>query len=154
MGMLGPMAGMAQQQFTQMVDQLQKAVREVHLTVSWKEGKQTESVDLVTHVVSLGPGSDRNGGPGNGTLGGSNGGGGFMRPDGTPARSPRQVPGGQGWADDDGTPLMPAAGGPGGGLPGAGAPGAFNPLAPGSPFGTARPLPVPQGNVFGTPVTK
>ena len=27
-----------QMQFTQMVDQLQKSVREVHLTVSWKEG--------------------------------------------------------------------------------------------------------------------
>lgn len=58
---LGPAAGMAQAQFTQMVDQLAKAVREVHLTVSWKDGKQTESIDLVTHVVSLGPGSDRNG---------------------------------------------------------------------------------------------
>lgn len=55
---LGPMAGMAQQQFTQMVDQLQKSVREVHLTVSWKEGKITESIDLVTHVVSLGAGTN------------------------------------------------------------------------------------------------
>ncbi|MHB8875177.1 MAG: type IV pilus modification PilV family protein [Myxococcaceae bacterium] len=60
---MGPMAGMIQGQFTQMVDQLTKAVREVHLTVTWKDGKQTESFDLVTHVVSLGPGTDRNGGP-------------------------------------------------------------------------------------------
>jgi general secretion pathway protein I len=60
-GAMGPMAGMMQQQFTQMVDQLQKSVREVHLTVSWKEGKLTESIDLVTHIVTLGPGSDRNG---------------------------------------------------------------------------------------------
>jgi general secretion pathway protein I len=59
---LGPAAGLAQGQFTQMIDQLTKAVREVHLTVSWKDGKQTESIDLVTHVVSLGQGSDRNGG--------------------------------------------------------------------------------------------
>lgn len=59
---MGPMAGIASAQFTQMVDQLQKSVREVHLTVTWKEGKLIESVDLVTHVVSLGPGSDRNGG--------------------------------------------------------------------------------------------
>jgi general secretion pathway protein I len=44
------------------VDQLTKSVREVHLTVSWKEGKLTETFDVVTHVVSLGPGSDRNGG--------------------------------------------------------------------------------------------
>ncbi len=67
---LGNLAGMAgggmgqglmQQQFQMMVDQLTKAVREVHLTVTWKEGKQTESFDLVTHVVSMGPGSDRNG---------------------------------------------------------------------------------------------
>jgi general secretion pathway protein I len=58
---LGPMAGLMQGQFTQMVDQLTKAVREVHLTVSWREGKQLETLDLVTHVVSMGPGSDRNG---------------------------------------------------------------------------------------------
>ena len=62
--MLGPMAGMAQTQFTQLVDQLTKSVREVHLTVTWKEGKTTESFDIVTHVVSLGVGTspDRNGG--------------------------------------------------------------------------------------------
>ncbi len=54
-------AGLMQAQFTQMVDQITKSVREVHLTVTWKEGTQTESIDLVTHVVSLGPGSDRNG---------------------------------------------------------------------------------------------
>ncbi|MBI3185223.1 MAG: hypothetical protein HYZ28_24055 [Myxococcales bacterium] len=59
---LGPAAGIAQGQFNQMVEQITQAVREVHLTVTWKDGKQTESIDLVTHVVSLGPGSDRNGG--------------------------------------------------------------------------------------------
>jgi len=58
---LGPMAGLMQGQFNQMVDQLTKAVREVQLTVSWREGKQLETLDLVTHVVSMGPGSDRNG---------------------------------------------------------------------------------------------
>jgi general secretion pathway protein I len=61
-GGLGGMAGMAQPMFAQMVDQLTKAIREVHLTVTWKEGKLVESMDVVTHVVSLGPGSDRNGG--------------------------------------------------------------------------------------------
>ncbi|WP_224249431.1 prepilin-type N-terminal cleavage/methylation domain-containing protein [Hyalangium gracile] len=60
-GMAG-MAGMAQPMFKQMIDQLTQSVREVHLTVTWKEGKLVESIDLVTHVVSLGPGSDRNGG--------------------------------------------------------------------------------------------
>ncbi len=108
LGALGPMAGMAQQQFTQMVDQLQKSVREVHLTVTWKEGKITESIDVVTHVVSLGPGSDRNGGAAAaaGNPGAQNGN--LVRPDGTPARAPRQGPNGN-MVDDDGTPLQPSA---------------------------------------------
>ncbi len=106
---LGPMAGMAQQQFTQMVDQLQKSVREVHLTITWKEGKITESIDLVTHVVSLGVGSDRNGGAAaaSGQPNASNGG--LVRPDGTPARAPRPSPTGTGFVDDDGTPLQQGA---------------------------------------------
>lgn len=61
-GGMGGMAAMAQPMFRQMIDQLTQSVREVHLTVTWKEGKQVESMDVVTHVVSLGPGSDRNGG--------------------------------------------------------------------------------------------
>jgi general secretion pathway protein I len=61
-GLGGMAAGMMQPMFTQMVDQLTKSVREVHLTVTWKQGKVVESMDVVTHVVSLGPGSDRNGG--------------------------------------------------------------------------------------------
>jgi general secretion pathway protein I len=61
-GMAGMAAGMAQPMFTQMISQITSSVREVHLTVTWKEGKLVESMDLVTHVVSLGPGSDRNGG--------------------------------------------------------------------------------------------
>lgn len=60
-GALGPMASLMQGQFSQMVDQLTKTVREVHLTVSWPDGSRTETLDLVTHVVSLGPGGDRNG---------------------------------------------------------------------------------------------
>ncbi|MFP2927622.1 prepilin-type N-terminal cleavage/methylation domain-containing protein [Pyxidicoccus sp. 3LG] len=61
-GMGGAAMGMAQPMFTQMVQQITQTVREVHLTVFWQEGTQLESIDLVTHVVSLGPGSDRNGG--------------------------------------------------------------------------------------------
>jgi general secretion pathway protein I len=57
----GMMAGLAQSQFGMLVDQITKSVREVHLTVYWKDGTQTESVDLVTHMVSAGPGTDRNG---------------------------------------------------------------------------------------------
>jgi general secretion pathway protein I len=61
LGALGGMAsGMMQQQFNQMLQQISQSVREVHLTVSWKDGTLTESVDLVTHVVSAGKGSDRN----------------------------------------------------------------------------------------------
>jgi len=60
-GALGPMASLMQGQFSQMVDQLTKTVREVHLTVSWPEGSSFETLELVTHVVSLGPGGDRNG---------------------------------------------------------------------------------------------
>jgi general secretion pathway protein I len=61
---LGPMANLAQTQVTQLLDQIRKGVREVRLSVSWKEGNRTESVDVVTHVVSLIQGSDRNGTPG------------------------------------------------------------------------------------------
>ncbi|MDY7225445.1 prepilin-type N-terminal cleavage/methylation domain-containing protein [Hyalangium rubrum] len=61
-GLGGMAAGMAQPMFTQMVEQLTQSVREVHLTVTWKQGTLVESMDVVTHVVSLGPGSDRNGG--------------------------------------------------------------------------------------------
>jgi general secretion pathway protein I len=66
--MAGAAMGMAQPMFTQMVQQITQTVREVHLTVYWRDGTQVESLDVVTHVVSLGPGSDRNGGfqPNNG----------------------------------------------------------------------------------------
>jgi general secretion pathway protein I len=102
LAMMGPMAGVAQQQFTQMIDQLQKSVREVHLTVSWKEGNLTESIDLVTHVVSLGQGSDRNGGPINGQATTQT----FVRPDGTPARKPQTCASGAGMCDEDGAQLV------------------------------------------------
>jgi general secretion pathway protein I len=136
---LGPMAGLAQGQFTQMVDQLQKSVREVHLTVSWKEGRQTETIDLVTHVVSLGPGSDRNGGAAaaNGQAAGGPAGEQWVRPDGTPVANPQPGPNGAGMVDPrDNTPLIPAAQFQGGarGSP-AGVPGAA-----GVPGGPGRPL--------------
>ncbi|MGO9831115.1 MAG: prepilin-type N-terminal cleavage/methylation domain-containing protein [Myxococcaceae bacterium] len=61
---LGPFASLAQTQVTQLLDQIRRGVREVRLTVSWKDGTRTESLDVVTHVVSLLQGSDRNGTPG------------------------------------------------------------------------------------------
>lgn len=64
MNALGPFAALAQTQVTQLLDQIRRGVREVRLTVSWKEGKGTESLEVVTHLVSLQQGSDRNGTPG------------------------------------------------------------------------------------------
>jgi general secretion pathway protein I len=80
----GAMGGLAQTQMTQFLDQISRSVREVHLTVTWREGKNVETVDVVTHVVSLGPGSDRNGSatPGEQTTtsGGAGPSGRFMNP--------------------------------------------------------------------------
>ena len=61
---LGPFAALAQTQMQQLLQQIQKSVREVHLTISWKEGRRTESIDVVNDVFSLRQGSDRNGTPG------------------------------------------------------------------------------------------
>jgi len=107
----GPLAGMMGQQMQQMVDQLGKAVREVHLTVSWKDGKNVESVDVVTHVVSLGPGSDRNGVAGNVPGAQPNGQQGLRRPDGSaPRGTPSACPGNPAsFCDVDGTPLTGSA---------------------------------------------
>jgi len=57
-GLAGAAGGLAQTQMTQFLDQIRSTVREVHLTVTWRDGKQVESVDLVTHVIA---GLDRNG---------------------------------------------------------------------------------------------
>jgi len=61
---LGPFAGLAQTQMQQLLTQIQKSVREIHLTISWKEGTKVESVDFVNDLFSLRQGSDRNGTPG------------------------------------------------------------------------------------------
>jgi general secretion pathway protein I len=61
---LGPFSTIAQTQVTQLLDQIRRGVREVRLTVSWKDGTRTESLDVVTQVISLQQGSDRNGTPG------------------------------------------------------------------------------------------
>ena len=79
----GMMAGLIQGQLTQMINQIGQSVREVHLTVSWKDGANTETIDLVTHVVSLGQGSDRQqaggAGPGGAGPGGAGPGGGVPK---------------------------------------------------------------------------
>jgi general secretion pathway protein I len=51
-------AGLAQglqAQITRLGEQIKKGVREVRLTVSWKDGKRDESFTVVTHMVVLAP---------------------------------------------------------------------------------------------------
>jgi general secretion pathway protein I len=55
----GLLGGAIQTQFQQMIDQLGKLIREVRLTVSWKSGKVVDQFTVVTHIVSLGPGTDQ-----------------------------------------------------------------------------------------------
>ncbi len=100
-GMLGGAAGLAQGQFQQMVTQIGQSVREVQLTVYWREGTQVESIDLVTHIVSQGTNGDRNGGAVAAATQGS-----VDQSDpwvdaqtGTPVGNVRQAPGGSGMVD-------------------------------------------------------
>jgi general secretion pathway protein I len=147
--------GMMQQQFQMMVDQLTKAVREVHLTVTWKEGKQTEYIDLVTHVVSMGPGSDRNGGlPGQtGQQAAANGQAQWVRADnGRPVANPVPGPNGQMVDPSDNSPVVPAGGA---GVPGAaGLPGGLPGLPGGAgaiPGANRGFIPAGIGNIPGVP---
>ena len=75
----------------QLLQQIQQSVREVHLTVSWKDGKRSESIDVVNDVVSLGQGSDRNGTPG-AALSSPTGVPGVPGAPGVPGDSPRPGP--------------------------------------------------------------
>ncbi len=58
---ISPLAGQAlaaiQAQLTALGEEIKKGVREVRLTVSWKEGPAEESFTVVTHLVVLVPGS-------------------------------------------------------------------------------------------------
>jgi general secretion pathway protein I len=62
-----PLAGSAvaliQQQLTGLGEQIKSGVREVRLTVGWKDGSATESFTLVTHLVVLTTGAQRRGAP-------------------------------------------------------------------------------------------
>ncbi|WP_242346929.1 prepilin-type N-terminal cleavage/methylation domain-containing protein [Anaeromyxobacter terrae] len=44
-----------QAQITQLGEQIKKGVREVRLTVTWKDGKRDESFTVVTHMVVFAP---------------------------------------------------------------------------------------------------
>lgn len=47
------MTGMLQAQLTQIGEQIKKGLREVQLTVSWKDGAADESFTVVTHLVAF-----------------------------------------------------------------------------------------------------
>jgi general secretion pathway protein I len=47
------MAGLLQTQLTRIGEQIKKGVREIRLTVSWKEGASDESFTVVTHMVAF-----------------------------------------------------------------------------------------------------
>lgn len=53
MSMLGPLAGQADMLLQQMTDTIDKSVRELRITVSWKSGARTESFDLVEHIIIM-----------------------------------------------------------------------------------------------------
>jgi general secretion pathway protein I len=50
-------AGALQTQLTQVGEQIKKGLREVRLTVSWKDGAKEESFTVVTHLLSFGTGA-------------------------------------------------------------------------------------------------
>jgi general secretion pathway protein I len=49
----GPMAGLLQTQATQFIETLKKSVREVRVTVYWKDGGGERSINATQHVVIL-----------------------------------------------------------------------------------------------------
>jgi general secretion pathway protein I len=53
--MAAGMAAMVEAQLNQFAESVKKGVRELRLTVSWKEGARDESFTVVTHLVVLGP---------------------------------------------------------------------------------------------------
>jgi general secretion pathway protein I len=51
------MAGAMQAQLTQVSEQIKKGLREVRLTVAWKDGAQEDSFTIVTHLLCFGTGA-------------------------------------------------------------------------------------------------
>lgn len=56
--MMGPMI---ESQVNTLVETMKKALREVRLTISWKEGATEDSFDVVTHLVVLAPAGQEGG---------------------------------------------------------------------------------------------
>jgi general secretion pathway protein I len=55
-GALGSVtAGLVQMEVTQLVTQIQSALREVRLTVTWPDGSREDSLSIATHLVVLQP---------------------------------------------------------------------------------------------------
>jgi hypothetical protein len=67
--------GMIQQQLTGLGEKLKSGVRELRLTIAWKEGRVAESFTVVTHLVVLTPGAQKR-----------------LNPAGTPPVKPPGVP--------------------------------------------------------------
>jgi general secretion pathway protein I len=55
----GPAVAMIQQQLTSLGEKLKAGVRELRLTVGWKDGRTAESFTLVTHLVVLSSGAQK-----------------------------------------------------------------------------------------------
>lgn len=58
----GPFAGMVQAQLTNLLEELKHSVREVKLTVRWKDGSREQKMEVATHLVIL-PGMVNKSGP-------------------------------------------------------------------------------------------
>jgi|GEM_PF-1853918 len=55
LGSMGPMLGMIKPMMTAQFKQLQEAMREVEVKVTWKQGSRTYDVQVVTHIFNFNP---------------------------------------------------------------------------------------------------
>ena len=55
----GPALALINQQLATLGEEIKRGVREVRLTVSWPDGRSTESFTVVTHMVILGSAAER-----------------------------------------------------------------------------------------------
>jgi general secretion pathway protein I len=100
--------GLIQMEVTQLVQQIQSALREVRLTVTWPDGAREDSLSIATHLVVLQP-------TGSGVSSGAAAGQGTAQNTGTPNTAPGATPAGTAPAGA-GNPLGNLFGGSLGGL--------------------------------------
>jgi len=55
----GPAVALINQQLGALGEEIKRGVRELRLTVTWPDGRHTESFTVVTHLVILGTAADR-----------------------------------------------------------------------------------------------